>query len=93
MINPVSLYSLLSVAVLGFEGSFRIAKGDLYSTGLKYNHTTTYKQKIEFYRRFVERALTDNGLQPLRTDVWGFGEGPLIKVSFRVFLDVRKLPQ
>jgi len=37
--------------------------------------------------------MMDNGLQPLRTDVWGFGEGPLIKVSFRVFLDVRKLPQ
>ncbi|KNC27147.1 hypothetical protein FF38_12646 [Lucilia cuprina] len=79
--------------VLGFEGSFRIAKGDLFSTGLKYNHTTSYKQKIEFYKRFVERALTDQGLQPLRTDVWGFGEGPLIKVNFRTFFDVRKLPQ
>jgi len=78
---------------MGFEGSFRIAKGDLFSTGLKYNHTTTYKQKIDFYKRFVERSMMDNGLQPLRTDVWGFGEGPLIKVSFQVFLDVRKLPQ
>lgn len=88
-----SIKATLEDPVLGFEGSFRIAKGDLYSTGLKYNHTTTYKQKIDFYKRFVERAMTDNGLQPLRTDVWGFGEGPLIKVSFRVFLDVRKLPQ
>ncbi|KAM8710758.1 hypothetical protein ACLKA7_017394 [Drosophila subpalustris] len=88
-----SIKATLEDPVLGFEGSFRIAKGDLYSTGLKYNHTTTYKQKIDFYKRFVERALTDNGLQPLRTDVWGFGEGPLIKVSFRIFLDVRKLPQ
>ncbi|XP_064541573.1 mucin-2 [Drosophila montana] len=88
-----SIKATLEDPILGFEGSFRIAKGDLYSTGLKYNHTTTYKQKIEFYKRFVERALTDNGLQPLRTDVWGFGEGPLIKVSFRLFLDVRKLPQ
>ncbi|XP_049302708.1 mucin-2 [Bactrocera dorsalis] len=79
--------------VLGFEGSFRIAKGDLFSTGLKYNHTTTYKQKIEFYKRFIERSLMDNGLQPLRVDTWGFGDGPLIKVSFRTFLDVRKLPQ
>ncbi|EDW68681.1 mucin-2 isoform X2 [Drosophila virilis] len=88
-----SIKATLEDPILGFEGSFRIAKGDLYSTGLKYNHTTTYKQKIDFYKRFVERALTDNGLQPLRTDVWGFGEGPLIKVSFRLFLDVRKLPQ
>ncbi|XP_017841337.2 probable serine/threonine-protein kinase dyrk2, partial [Drosophila busckii] len=88
-----SIKATLEDPVLGFEGSFRIAKGDLYSTGLKYNHTTTYKQKIDFYKRFVERALSDNGLQPLRTDVWGFGDGPLIKVSFRVFLDVRKLPQ
>ncbi|EDV38948.1 uncharacterized protein Dana_GF25057 [Drosophila ananassae] len=88
-----SIKSTLEDPIMGFEGSFRIAKGDLYSTGLKYNHTTTYKQKIDFYKRFVERAMLDNGLQPLRTDVWGFGEGPLIKVSFRVFLDVRKLPQ
>ncbi|XP_052847517.1 mucin-17 isoform X1 [Drosophila gunungcola] len=88
-----SIKTTLEDPVMGFEGSFRIAKGDLFSTGLKYNHTTTYKQKIDFYKRFVERSMMDNGLQPLRTDVWGFGEGPLIKVSFRVFLDVRKLPQ
>ncbi|XP_017473762.1 PREDICTED: mucin-2 [Rhagoletis zephyria] len=88
-----SVKANLEDPVLGFEGSFRIAKGDLFSTGLKYNHTTTYKQKIEFYKRFVERSLMDNGLQPLRVDTWGFGEGPLIKVFFRTFLDVRKLPQ
>ncbi|EDW50458.1 GM14644 [Drosophila sechellia] len=88
-----SIKTNLEDPVMGFEGSFRIAKGDLFSTGLKYNHTTTYKQKIDFYKRFVERSMMDNGLQPLRTDVWGFGDGPLIKVSFRVFLDVRKLPQ
>ncbi|CAD6999916.1 unnamed protein product [Ceratitis capitata] len=88
-----SVKANLEDPVLGFEGSFRIAKGDLFSTGLKYNHTTTYKQKIEFYKRFIERSLMDNGLQPLRVDTWGFGEGPLIKVSFRTFLDVRKLPQ
>ncbi|XP_067621076.1 uncharacterized protein [Eurosta solidaginis] len=88
-----SVKANLEDPVLGFEGSFRIAKGDLFSTGLKYNHTTTYKQKIEFYKRFIERSLTDNGLQPLRVDTWGFGEGPLIKISFRTFLDVRKLPQ
>ncbi|XP_017060190.1 proteoglycan 4 [Drosophila ficusphila] len=88
-----SIKTTLEDPVMGFEGSFRIAKGDLFSTGLKYNHTTTYKQKIDFYKRFVERSMMDNGLQPLRTDVWGFGDGPLIKVSFRVFLDVRKLPQ
>ncbi|XP_073822622.1 uncharacterized protein [Musca autumnalis] len=79
--------------VLGFEGTFRIAKGDMFSTGLKYNHTASYKQKIEFYKRFVDRALIDQGLQPIRTDVWGFGEGPLIKVNFRAFFDVRKLPK
>ncbi|KAH8368841.1 hypothetical protein KR200_004389 [Drosophila serrata] len=88
-----SIKTNLEDPIMGFEGSFRIAKGDLFSTGLKYNHTTTYKQKIDFYKRFVERSMMDNGLTPLRTDVWGFGEGPLIKVSFRVFLDVRKLPQ
>ncbi|EDW85358.2 uncharacterized protein Dwil_GK10554 [Drosophila willistoni] len=88
-----SIKATLEDPILGFNGSFRISKGDLYSTGLKYNHTTTYKQKIEFYKRFVERALTDNGLQSLKTDVWGFGDGPLIKVFFRVFLDVRKLPE
>ncbi|KAH8380003.1 hypothetical protein KR009_008480 [Drosophila setifemur] len=88
-----SIKTTLEDPIMGFEGAFRIAKGDLFSTGLKYNHTTTYKQKIDFYKRFVERAMIDNGLQPLRTDVWGFGEGPLIKVSFRVFLDVHKLPQ
>uniref|UniRef100_A0A1A9W3Z0 SEA domain-containing protein n=1 Tax=Glossina brevipalpis TaxID=37001 RepID=A0A1A9W3Z0_9MUSC len=83
----------LEEPIMGFEGSFRIAKGDLFSTGLKFNHTSSYKQKSEFYKRFVERALVDNGLQPLRTDIWGFGDGPLIKVNFRIFLDVRKLPQ
>ncbi|XP_068158555.1 mucin-2 [Drosophila tropicalis] len=88
-----SIKATLEDPILGFNGSFRISKGDLYSTGLKYNHTTTYKQKIDFYKRFVERALADNGLQSLKTDVWGFGDGPLIKVFFRVFLDVRKLPE
>lgn len=78
---------------MGFEGIFRIAKGDLFSTGLKYNHTTSYTQKVDFYKRFIERALSDNGLQPIRTDVWGFGSGPLIKVFFRTFLDMRRLPQ
>ncbi|XP_055903763.1 mucin-5AC [Eupeodes corollae] len=88
-----SIKSNMEDTVIGFEGSFRIAKGDLFTTGLKYNHTTTYKQKVEYYKRFVERSLTDNALQPIRVDVAGFGDGPLIKVSFRTYLDVRKLPQ
>lgn len=78
---------------MAFQGSFRVSKGDVYTTGLKYNHTSTFKQKVDFYKRFIERSLTDNGLQPVRTDIISFGEGPLINVFFRVFLDMKSLPR
>jgi len=83
---------LLFSAILVFDGSFRVNRGDVFTTGLKYNHTAAFRQKTEFYEKAINTALENNAMNVARTDVSGFGEGPLINVRFRVFLDMRKLP-
>lgn len=95
LISPIinDYYIFRLAAIMGFEGYFHVSKGDLYTTGLKYNHTTSYKQKAEYYKRFVERALLDSGLTPIKSDIMGFGDGPLIRVHFRSYLDMRRLPK
>ncbi|XP_055377329.1 uncharacterized protein LOC129609442 [Condylostylus longicornis] len=84
--------SNLDEPVMMFEGNFHIMKGDVYTTALKYNHSSTYKQKVDFYERFIEKSLRDNDLQPVKVEILGFGDGPLINTNFRTFLDIRKIP-
>lgn len=75
-----------------FDGNFHVARGDLYTTGLKYNHTSVYRQKSQFYENLITDALDHHGLVGSKTSIEGFGDGPIIHVIFRVFLDMRTIP-
>lgn len=79
-------------AIMIFDGKFQVSRGDVFTTGLKYNHTTAYQQKVEFYRNLITESLEHNGLTVYRCDINGFGAGPLIQVDFRVYLDMRRVP-
>lgn len=75
-----------------FDGKFMVSKGDVFTTGLKYNHTAAFQQKSDFYENFIVKSLENNGLDVFKCEISGFGEGPLINVLFRLFLDMRKIP-
>lgn len=75
-----------------FDGKFQVTRGDVFTTGLKYNHTSVYQQKVDYYRTLLTESLENNGLTVYKCDIHGFGTGPLIQVDFRVFLDMRKVP-
>lgn len=81
------------VAIMIFDGKFQVTRGDVFTTGLKYNHTTVYQQKVEYYRNLISDSLGRNGLTVYKCDIRGFGTGPLVQVDFRVFLDMRKVPR
>lgn len=80
-----------SPATLVFDCLFRIAKGDVYTAGLKYNHTAIYRQKAAFYTKFIETSLEHGSFNVAKTEINGFGQGPDIQLSFRVYLDMRKI--
>lgn len=75
-----------------FEGEFMVVRGDVFTTGLKYNHTTTFDQKSQMYEQIIRNGVTRGGLSVVHCEVTGFGEGPLINVKFRLYLDIRKIP-
>lgn len=75
-----------------FDGKFMVSKGDVFTTGLKYNHTAAFQQKAEFYENIIVKSLEGNGLDVFKCEIFGFGDGPLITVLFRLFLDMRKIP-
>lgn len=75
-----------------FDGKFQVSRGDVFTTGLKYNHTTAYQQKAEFYKNLITESLEHNGLTVYKCTINGFGAGPLIHVDFRVYLDMRRVP-
>ncbi|XP_055682003.1 mucin-2 [Lutzomyia longipalpis] len=79
-------------SLLVFDGSFQVMRGDLYTTGLKYNHTAAFRQKQQFYERLIDSALASGGLRTTRCDVMSFGSGPLVNVNFRVFVDIKSTP-
>lgn len=83
---------LLFSAIMVFDGKFQVSKGDVFTTGLKYNHTSVYQQKAEFYRNLITESLENNGLTVYKCEINGFGNGPLIQPDFRVFLDMRRVP-
>uniref|UniRef100_A0A1B0CYJ1 Uncharacterized protein n=1 Tax=Phlebotomus papatasi TaxID=29031 RepID=A0A1B0CYJ1_PHLPP len=79
-------------SLLVFDGSFQVMRGDMYTTGLKYNHTSAFRQKQQFYERLIDSAMVSGGLRTTRCDVMGFGSGPLVNVNFRVFVDIKTTP-
>lgn len=85
--------SLYLTAIMIFDGKFQVTRGDVFTTGLKYNHTSVYQQKVDYYRNLITESLERNGLTVYKCDIHGFGNGPLVQVDFRVFLDMRKVPR
>lgn len=75
-----------------FDGKFQVLKGDTFTTGLKYNHTSAYQQKAELYQGLIAQSLEKSGIEPIKCSVIGFGTGPLINVMFRLIVDMRKIP-
>lgn len=78
-------------AILVFDCTFRVTRGDIYTTGLRTNSTPVFRQKTAFYERLVGTSLEQSGLTVSRTEIMDFGDGPTIVLSFRVFLDMRKI--
>ncbi|KAL9701330.1 hypothetical protein quinque_004771 [Culex quinquefasciatus] len=81
----------LSESILVFDCTFRVTRGDIYTTGLRTNSTPVFRQKTAFYERLVGTSLEQSGLTVSRTEIMDFGDGPTIVLSFRVFLDMRKI--
>lgn len=75
-----------------FDGNFRVTKGDVYTTGMRYNQTMAFRQKAQFYEKLIKTSFESHNLILSKCSVLGFGEGPLINVFFRVFLDMRNIP-
>lgn len=68
-------------------------RGDVFTTGLKYNHTSTFRQKRGYYEKLIETALQDKGgMSVTKCEIDNFGGGPLVQVNFRVLLDVKGMP-
>ncbi|XP_070497384.1 serine-rich adhesin for platelets [Chironomus tepperi] len=78
-------------SMLVFDCSFRIAKGDIWVSQLKYNQTPIFRQKAAFYTKFIETSLEHGNFNVAKTDINSFGNGPDIQLSFRIYLDMRKI--
>lgn len=80
-------------AVLAFDGHFHVLRGDVFTTGLKYNHTSAFRQKRAYYEKLIETALQDKGgMSVTKCEIDSFGSGPLVQVKFRVLLDMKSMP-
>ncbi|CAG9800280.1 unnamed protein product [Chironomus riparius] len=78
-------------SMLVFDCGFRIAKGDIWVSQLKYNQTPIFRQKAAFYTKFIEMSLEHGNFNVAKTDINSFGNGPDIQLSFRIYLDMRKI--
>lgn len=85
------LTQFISTAFLVFDCAFRVAKGDVFTSGLKYNHTAVYRQKASFYTKFIETSLEHGSFNVAKTEINSFGNGPDIHLDFRIYLDMRKI--
>lgn len=90
-ITIISVYSFSFSAILVFDCAFRVGKGDVYTTGLRYNHTGIYRQKAAFYEKFIGSSLEHGGFTVTKTEIGSFGNGPDIILTFRIYLDMRKI--
>lgn len=79
--------------MLVFDCTFRISKGDLWTSQLKYNHTQAFRQKAAFYTKFIESSLGHGNLEMnvAKIDINSFGDGPSLMLNFRIYLDMRKI--
>lgn len=68
-----------------------VTKGDVYTAALKNSQSLSFQQKATFYERLIRNALEQSGLTVSKVDILGFGDGPFITLTFRVFLDMRKI--
>lgn len=90
-VSPIRV-CLLFAAMLAFDGQFHVLRGDVYTTGLKYNHTSMYRQKRSYYEKLIEQALDTGGFTLTKCEIIDFGPGPLVHVKYRVFLDMKTMP-
>lgn len=68
-------------------------RGDVFTTGLKYNHTSPFRQKRAYYEKLIGTALQERGgMSVTKCEIDNFGGGPLIQVKFRVLLDMKSMP-
>ena len=80
-------------AALAFNGHFHVLRGDVFTTGLKYNHTAVFRQKRSYYEKLITTALQERGgMSVTRCEIDSFGSGPLVQVQFRVLLDMKSMP-
>lgn len=77
--------------MLVFDCAFRISKGDIWTSQLKYNHTSAFRQKATFYTKFIESSLENGNFDVAKIDINSFGDGPSLMLSFRIYLDMRKI--
>lgn len=69
----------------------QVSKGDVWTSQLKYNHTTAFRQKAAFYKKYIETTLESGNFNVARTEINNFGDGPSIVLSFRIYLDMRQI--
>lgn len=88
----MDLISIFSIsAILVFDSSMSVTKGDIFTAALKNSQSTVFQQKSNFYERLIRNALENSGLTVSRVEILSFGDGPFINITFRVFLDMRKI--
>lgn len=68
-----------------------VSKGDIFTASLKNPQSLAYQQKSTFYERLLRNALEHAGLTVAKINISSFGDGPFINLTFRVFLDMRKI--
>ncbi|XP_063697492.1 mucin-2 [Culicoides brevitarsis] len=78
-------------SILIFDSTMSVTKGDVFTASLKNPQSLAYQQKSTFYERFLRNALEHAGLTVAKINISSFGDGPFINLTFRVFLDMRKI--
>uniref|UniRef100_A0A336L367 CSON003106 protein n=1 Tax=Culicoides sonorensis TaxID=179676 RepID=A0A336L367_CULSO len=80
-----------SDSILIFDSTMSVTKGDIFTASLKNPQSLAYQQKSTFYERLLKNALEHAGLTVAKINISSFGDGPFINLTFRVFLDMRKI--
>lgn len=69
----------------------RVAKGDIWTQQLKNNNTSVFRQKSIFYKKFIETSLENGNFNVAKIEIFNFGDGPILQLNFRIYLDMRKI--
>lgn len=78
-------------AILVFDSTMSVTKGDVFTAALKNSQSLAFQQKSTYYERLIRNALEHSGLTVAKINISSFGDGPFINLTFRVFLDMRKI--